>query len=333
MKGRSLGSRLAIGSALWTLGSLALAFTVGLAIVHHSPRAVGAVHYLMVGFSSAVVMAAGWAYLQRTLSPFVDLRRRLQAVRDGHAAQVDGTFPPEVQPLVQDLNALLAHQADAVVRARSRAGDLAHGLKTPLAVLAHEADRAAHDGHAELADAIRQQVARIERQIAYHLAHARAAASGSAAPVRASVLDSVEGLRRVLDRAYADRAIAVDIDVTAAATARVERGDLDEMLGNLLDNGWKWARQRVRIGARLDGSRLYIEIDDDGAGLDPSLRVSVLQRGVRADATAPGTGLGLAIVRDLAELYGGAIALGDSPLGGVRATLELPAVVEGHQTG
>jgi signal transduction histidine kinase len=159
----------------------------------------------------------------------------------------------------------------------------------------------------------------------YHLAHARAAASGATPGARCSVSESAEGLARTLRRLHADRGVSIDLRTVSTHFARAGREDLDEMLGNLLDNACKWARSRVAVGSCEADATVTIVVEDDGPGLDASMRQAVLQRGVRADEAAPGSGFGLAIVRDLAELYGGSIALDASPLGGLRASLRLPA--------
>jgi signal transduction histidine kinase len=258
------------------------------------------------------------------LSPFAELRQRLAAVHQGRDRRVEGRYPSEVQPLVDDLNALLEHRDQTVKRAIAKAGDLAHALKTPLAVLAHEADVADKAGQAELAAVMHQQVERMRRQMDYHLAHARAAASGAAPGAHCSVLVSAEGLARTLLRLHAGRGLAIQVEVDPAHTVRSEREDLDEMLGNLLDNACKWGRLQIAIASAVSGSTVVITVDDDGPGLEPSMREAVLQRGVRADEASPGSGLGLAIVRDLVELYGGSIALSSSPAGGLRARLQLP---------
>jgi signal transduction histidine kinase len=175
-----------------------------------------------------------------------------------------------------------------------------------------------------LATAILQQVDRMRRQVDYHLAHARASASGGNPAARCHVLTSADGLARTMATIHADRQIAIAVDVPHQQFARTQREDLDEMLGNLIDNACKWATSRVQIGSSVDRSEIVVTIDDDGPGVAVELRDSVLQRGVRADEAAPGSGLGLAIVADLAELYGGSITLASSPLGGLRATLRLP---------
>jgi signal transduction histidine kinase len=253
-----------------------------------------------------------------------NLRNRLNGLRSGRERRMDGAYPSEVQPLVDDLNALLDHRERAITRAIAKSGDLAHGLKTPLAILAHEAERARGAGQHEIAAAIDQQVDRMRRQVDYHLAHARAAASGTALRSRCPVAASVEGLTRTMLRLHAQRELAIDVRIDPAHAFRGRREDLDEMLGNLFDNACKWAARRVSIESAIEGDRLIVTMDDDGRGLDGSLREAVLQRGVRADEAAPGSGLGLAIVRELAGLYGGSIALSSSPGGGLRARLELP---------
>jgi signal transduction histidine kinase len=275
-------------------------------------------------FVAVVCLAAGLWQVRRGLTPVNQLRTKLAEVHAGRTRRVDGAYPAEIQPLVDDLNALLQHQEQTVQRAVSKAGDLAHGLKTPLAVLAQEGERMELAGHAALAASISQQVERMRRQIDRHLAHARAAASGATPGARCSVRESAEGLARTLERLHAGRAVAINVNVPPAHAVRGQREDLDEMLGNLLDNGCKWARTRVVISSREEGATVIIGVEDDGPGLAASQREAVLQRGVRADQAAPGSGLGLAIVRDLAELYGGSIELEASELGGLRATLRLP---------
>jgi len=192
-------------------------------------------------------------------------------------------------------------------------------------VIAKDIDSADEAGQHDLAVSMRLQVERMRRQIDWHLAQARATAAGPATGARANIGECARGLARALEHLYADRALAITVDAPADAVARVPVEDLEEMLGNLLDNACKWARSRVSVTAALQQSRVVIDVDDDGAGLDPAMRDVVLRRGVRADEAAPGSGLGLAIVRELAEAYGGAVALDRSPGGGVRARLTLPA--------
>jgi signal transduction histidine kinase len=325
---RSFRARMIAGSLIWTFGLLAVTLIIGALLVQRYPRMVWFVHNSALVVFATVLLVGGLSMLRRGLSPFNELRDRLAAVRDGRRRRVDGTYPTEVQPLVDDLNALLEHRERVVTRALAKAGDLAHGLKTPLAVLQHEANLAEAAGHHELATTIGQQVDRMRRQVDYHLAHARAAGSGAAPGARCSVSESAEGLARTLRRLQADRGVTIDVHVPPAHFVRVEREDLDEMLGNLFDNACRWGRATVTASSEALNGTIVTTVDDDGAGLDASKREIVLQRGIRADEIAPGSGLGLAIVRDLAELYGGTIALESAPSGGLRARLQLPACPE-----
>jgi signal transduction histidine kinase len=321
----SFRRRLIFGSLLWIVGLLAVTTVVGMALIHRYPHLVGFVHNSALIVFATVCLLGGLSMIRHGLSPFTELRERLGAVRDGRARRVEGRYPNEVQPLVDDLNSLLEHRNQTVQRAIAKAGDLAHALKTPLAVLAHEAEAADAAGHGELAAIMSQQVERMRRQMDYHLAHARAAASGATPGARASVKESVEGLSRTLLHLLEGHGVAIDAQIAPEHSVRAQREDLDEMLGNLLDNGCTWAKSRVAVKSAAHESDIVITVDDDGPGLDPSMCDVVLQRGVRADEAAPGSGLGLAIVRDLAELHGGSISLSRSPAGGVRARLQLPS--------
>jgi signal transduction histidine kinase len=330
---RSLRSRLVLGAVLWTIGLFFVAGFVVTFLMFRWPRTPQVFHGMFEHLPIVILMAVvgivgGLAAVRRGLAPVNQLRTRLAAVREGRDHRVQGEYPLEVQPLVDDLNALLDHREKTVARALAKAGDLAHGLKTPLAVLAHEAERIEDAGHHDLAVTMTAQVDRMRRQIEYHLAHARAAASGATLGARCSVLESAEGLSRTLLRLHAARGLAIDVCVAPEHVVRGQREDVDEMLGNLFDNACKWARARVEIASSLHDGSVVVTVDDDGPGIAESMRETVLQRGVRADEAEPGFGLGLAIVRDLAELYGGSIVLTESPAGGLRARLQLPASIQ-----
>ena len=324
MKLRSLHARLVAGVATWAVIILIGITLVGHIVALHYPHSQWLIHDSMLTLSGVVLVAAGVSVIRRGLSPFRMLRERLAAVRDGRNPRLVGEYPTEVEPLVDDLNLLLEERERRVARAVAKAGDLAHGLKTPLAVLAKDIDCAEAAGQRDLATSMRLQVERMRRHIDWHLAQARATAAGPASAARANIGECARGLARTMEHLYADRALAITVDATAAVTARVPVEDLEEMLGNLLDNACKWARTRVTVIAALHHSSIVIDVDDDGTGLEPAMRDAVLKRGVRADQAAPGSGLGLAIVRELAEAYGGAIALDRSPHGGLRARLTLP---------
>ena len=327
----TLRLRIFLGAVLWSFGLFLLS---GLILTHYmlyAPGAPGIFHHLFVHYmiivSAAMVacMVLGLIQVRRGLASFNELRSNLTGVREGHDARLGGEYPTEVQPLVNELNALLSDRELRVTRALTKAGDLAHGLKTPLTLLNQQAERAKADGQVALASAITQQVERMRRQIEYHLAHARASASGGNPTARCHVPTSADALQRTMMTIHADRHLSIDVHVSHEHFVRSQREDFEEMLGNLVDNGCKWAKTRVEVRSSLEAGRLVTTVDDDGPGLDPSLREPVLKRGVRADEAAPGSGLGLAIVADLVELYGGSISLQSSPLGGLRAVLALPA--------
>jgi len=255
------------------------------------------------------------------LQPLRRVRQAIAAVRTGRAQRLEGRFPTEIAPLSDEINALLAHNAQVLERARTQAGNLAHALKTPLSVLTNEA--AAAGG--PLAETVARQAAVMRGQIDHHLARARTAAAGSVLGARTEVAEVAQDLRRTLARIHADRGLALEVRVPPGLAFRGERQDLEEMLGNLADNACKWARTHVVVAAAAEAGSLVLTVDDDGPGLSESQREAVFGRGKRLDESVPGSGHGLAIVREIAELYGGSATLGASPLGGLRATLALPA--------
>jgi signal transduction histidine kinase len=332
MSTTSLRRRLIVGATLWTLGLFSFFGVILTYLVRAHPGPMAALHWPSTHFGfaillTAVLLAAGLLQVRRGVSPISQLRQKLAGIHAGTTTRVDGDYPDEVAPLVTDLNALLAQHELAVARAHTKAEDMAHGLKTPLAVLQKEAAAVDAAGHHDLAESLRQQISRMRRQVDYHLAHSRAAASSGGAHTRAAVTDSVDGLIRAVQRIYAERQLDIQSLVPSALSVRVEPQDLDEMIGNLLDNACKWARHHVTVSAE-PGDHVMVFVDDDGPGVPEGQREDVLRRGVRADEAAPGSGFGLAIVRDLAELYGGTIELTASPLGGTRAVLTLPAAGE-----
>jgi signal transduction histidine kinase len=326
----SLRARVFLGAFLWSAG---LFFGSGLMLTHYmlfAPEAPGIFHgfffrYKFEIFAATIVsLIVGMSQVRRGLASFNELRTNLTGVREGRESRLGGEYPSEVQPLVSELNALLSDREQRVTRALTKAGDLAHGLKTPLTLLNQQAEKAKSEGQTALAAAIAQQVERMRRQVDYHLAHARASASGGNPTARCHVLTSADALARTMMTIHADRHLAIDVGVSHEEFVRSQREDFEEMLGNLVDNACKWAKTRVALRSSVDNGDVVLTVDDDGPGLDPSLLETVLRRGVRADEAAPGSGLGLAIVADLVELYGGSIALASSPFGGLRATLRLP---------
>lgn len=271
----------------------------------------------------AGLLAAVAAQVWLGLRPLAGLRRALSAVREGRAERVRGSYPAEIQPVVDDLNTVLADKAAMLERARTQAGNLAHALKTPLSVLANEA--AALAGQGEHGNRIGREVGRMRRQVDVHLARARASGAAPALGGATPVLPAAEALARTLARLHAGREVAIAVEGDRAAAFRGEVQDLQEMLGNLMDNACKWAGQRVAVTVARQAGRVVVQVDDDGPGLPADRAAEVMRRGVRLDELVEGDGLGLAIVGELAGLYGGTLELGRSPMDGLRATLSLPS--------
>jgi signal transduction histidine kinase len=262
------------------------------------------------------------------LLPLQRVSQALAKIRDGKARRLDGKFPTEIEPLATELNSLIQHSEEVVGRARTHVSNLAHFLKTPLSVLAAEADAHGNDKEAgPLSEMVKRQVFSMRRQVDHYLSRARAAGSLDVLGNRTQVSAVMDDLSRVIARIHVARGIVIDAECEDDIYFRGERQDLEEMLGNLIDNGCKWARGRVRVRCEKGAGRLVLTIEDDGPGLSAEQRSQVGERGERLDETVPGSGLGLAIVRDISKLYGGFFALDASSLGGVLARLELPAIV------
>ncbi len=271
----------------------------------------------------AILIVAMSVFIRLALRPFDELRRGLQAIHSGAGRSLRGKFPDEVQPVVDDLNRLIAFQDAAVERARTHAGDLAHGLKTPLAVLAAVARQAAGDDRKELADAIEEQVTQMRRQVDRVLARARAGAAAAIGRKTVEVAPIAEKVVRAFTRLPDSRTLNWECSVPQNARFPGEEHDLTEILGNLLDNARKWANGRIRLTAGTAGGILRLHIEDDGPGLSQD-QAAQIARGQRWDETQPGTGFGLVITRDLAEGYRGTLELDRSELGGLRATVTVP---------
>jgi signal transduction histidine kinase len=276
-----------------------------------------------LGILGLGLLAALLIQVRFGLQPLRRMRQAVVAVRTGRAQRLEGEFPVEIAPLSDELNTLIEHNAAVLERARTQVSNLAHALKTPLSVLTNEAEA----GAGPLADTVQRQITSMRRHVDHYLSRARAAAATRVIGVRSEAAAVAEDLRRTLERIYVDRGIAIETRVEPGLAFRGERQDLEEMLGNLMDNACKWANARVVVVAREDGDRVIFTIDDDGPGLPAEQRAAAFDRGHRLDESVPGSGLGLAIVRDIAELYSGTVALDDSPLGGLRAILALPAAI------
>jgi len=254
------------------------------------------------------------------LRPLHAIQQNLGDVRAGRRDNLDGEYPTELSPLVTEINTLITHNRKVVERARTHVGNLAHALKTPLAVLKNEAK-----GTDKLSDLVRRQTDAMSSNVTHYLKRAQAAAQAEVLGARTDVREPVEGIARMLERLHRDKGLAIEVEVDGQAIFRGERGDFDELIGNLLENAAKWCKSRVNVTVTRNDDGLQVMVDDDGPGLPPEHRAKALERGKRLDESAPGTGLGLSIVTELADIYGGRLFLEDSPIGGLRARLELPA--------
>ncbi len=286
---------------------------------------------LIITFSvlAAVLLLTTMFQVRFGLAPLKRISDSLAAIRAGSAERLAGNFPEEIAPLARETNALIDANKEIVERARTHVGNLAHALKTPLSVMVNEAVARGGDPFAlkvlEQADIMRDQVAR-------HLERARLAARLTVVGSITEVAPVVTALARTMEKIHREKNLNIEVHAEDKARFRGERPDLEEMIGNLVDNACKWASSRVMIEVvceRPDPASanqvVRIVVDDDGRGLSPSEREQVAKRGQRLDETKPGSGLGLSIVVDLAALYGGGLTLGTAPIGGLRAELVLPA--------
>lgn len=286
-------------------------------------RQFATVTWIVLLLLGAGLVLAVFVQVQVGLRPLYDLRNEIAAVRKGKAARIVRAYPLEIRPLAEQVNRLLDHNQETVERQRTHVGNLAHALKTPIAVMLAEAGSAP----GALPDMVRRQTKVMQDQVDHHLRRARAAARAAhglgESTLVAEVLDEMAVM---LERVFADKGVEIDWRAPDDLAFLGERQDLQEILGNLMENAGKWSRRRVRVSAGPSGlGQLVVVVEDDGPGLPADRRDEVVKRGARLDEDAPGSGLGLSIVDDLTRAYGGRLTLGDSDMGGLKAVLELPA--------
>lgn len=276
------------------------------------------------------LLVAILAQVQFGLGPMRALESKLAAIREGRAERLEGTYPDEIQQVADELNLLIQTNAEIVERARTQVGNLAHALKTPLSVLKNEAKL--QPGH--LADKVAEQSGVMRDQISLYLDRARRAARAQTVGSATEIEPVLAALARTLERIHLERQIKITVDCPHTTKFRGERQDLEEMVGNLLDNACKWASRQVNVavGPSMDAppdGRLWVDVvvGDDGPGLPADKRKEPPVRGRRLDETKPGSGLGLSIVSETAAMYGGGLRLDQSKLGGLAVKLRLPAVV------
>jgi signal transduction histidine kinase len=275
-----------------------------------------------IGLIAAILIQIRWG-----LRPLDRVRLGLAGLRSGKEERFEGPFPSEIEPLARELNALLESNQQIIERARTQVGNLAHALKTPLSVITNEA----RSNRSPFADKIAEQAELMRTQVNSYLDRARIAARSTVIGAITEVEPVVARLARAMRRIHDDKGLSIIESVPAGARFKGEQQDLEEILGNLVDNACKWARSKVAILVdytpapdQLSDAKLVFRIDDDGPGLTEEQRAEATRRGKRLDESKPGSGLGLSIVTDLVALYGGKFRLARSPHGGLRAEIELP---------
>jgi len=288
---------------------------------------------LLVLFVTLVVATIAQVILG--LAPVRRLQRNVKQLQDGAVSRLTGRYPNEFEPLVNDFNHVLDANDKVIKRARAQAGDLAHAIQTPVAVMVNELDRAQKQlnqsgsgsddtQQVELIQTVRDQLDTLQSQVKWRLSRARVAAHAQSHHLLTPVKPIIESTLRVMYKVHAERNMRFEFKESPEAFFKGESQDLQEMVGNLVDNAGKWAKQNIQISLYSDTNNIHVVVEDDGPGIEPNKRVEVMRRGVRMDEHTPGTGLGLAIVKELCELYDGQFILEQSPLGGLKASLRLP---------
>jgi signal transduction histidine kinase len=277
--------------------------------------------FFLVALGLGLVLAV-FLQVRLGLRPLFSLGHEIADVRKGKVARLSEAYPVEIAPLAHEMNALLAHNQEVVERQRTHVGNLAHALKTPLAVITSEAEHRSDN----LSDVVTRQAKVMQGQIDHHLRRARAAARAQNLGERTAVEPALDELARMLERVFQDKGVIIDWTAPPDLMFRGERQDLLEIAGNVLENACKWCRKTVEVEATLIGpGRLRLCVDDDGPGLPDEQRDTVMKRGARLDESAPGSGLGLSIVDELARAYGGTVVMDRSALGGLKVQVDLPA--------
>jgi signal transduction histidine kinase len=322
-----LVKKLAVGSGASTR-TLVLASGIDVAELRLIQREFDTELALMLGFLGTFLLAAAWLQVMLGLRPLAILREQLAKVVAGTEKRLAGNYPGEVVPLVEELNGLIASQEQSIARARARAGDLAHGLKTPLTVLSGRARELSAAGIGEAGREIEEQIEAMRRHVERELvkariSHARAANLMTLAPLIDKVVNTMQRMPRGAEITWTK-------NVEPGLIARIDAVDGAELIGNLLDNARKWTRSEIRIAGHQNSKGVELCLEDDGPGVPEEEMASVLKRGHRLDSTVVGTGLGLAIASDIVDAYGAEMALYRSPLGGLGVKLILPSAVTPH---
>ena len=320
------GAPIRIGASLNTYSgrSAPVVFMAGLdrSAVEEEVRRFSTVMWIALLSLGVGLVVAVLLQVRIGLRPLFDLRTEIADVRKGKASRIERDYPLEIQPLAQQVNRLLDHNQEVVDRQRTPVGNLAHALKTPLSVMLAEAGQREDP----LAEVVRRQSQAMQGHVEHHLRRARAAARTLGLGERTPVGEVLDELAVTLERVFQSKGVEIDWRAPDDLGFLGERQDLQEILGNLMENGGKWCRRRVRVTAGATGlGHMVAVVEDDGPGLPEDQLEAAIRRGARLDESAPGSGLGLSIVDELARAYGGRLLLGRSDMGGLKATVELPA--------
>lgn len=317
---RLVSRRIAFGDGDWFIAAVAGSSQPIAAETAAFSRQLVAV---LAGFTALLIVAV-YVQWRISLRPLKRLGQEVEAVQEGRSRHVSETYPAEIAPLAKALNTLIDASDATLARARQHVGNLAHAMKTPLSVMTNDA--AKEDG--PLARSVREQSVTMQRQLRYYLDRAQMAARERTIGTVTDVGPALERLMKAMARLGEHDGVRVSFEAGPAVRFAGERQDFEEIAGNLVDNAIKWANSTVRVALDVDKQtnrkKFYLIIDDDGPGLSAKARQDVLSRGRRLDETKPGSGLGLSIVAELVEVYGGSLALDDSPAGGLRVVVGLP---------
>ncbi|MEL6687134.1 MAG: sensor histidine kinase [Pseudomonadota bacterium] len=278
----------------------------------------------LMGLLIAGLVAAIFAQVRLGLRPLFALAERVADVREGRSTSVEGQYPAEISGLADELNSLIVHNRNVVERAQTHVGNLAHALKTPIAVLRNEAGL----DSSVSTDIVQRQTDAMSAQVDHHLRRARAAARGQVIGLSCDVDEVLSALARTLPKIHRDKTLVIDVDGESGLRFRGGKRDLEDMIGNLMDNAAKWTTSAIEVSRTAQDAQFSLVIEDDGPGIPDSEIETALKRGARLDEATPGSGLGLAIVNDLAEAYSGTLSLKRSSLGGLRAELTLPRALQ-----
>ncbi len=300
-------------------------FAIGVSLEPYNDRQATFRNYLIGWFLGVTLMMllVVSGLLTFVLRPVHRLERQVREVEAGDRVKLTGNYPSELVGLADNLNMLIDTERRRLVRYRNTLDDLAHSLKTPLAamhtLLAEQRSQPAEDR----SEALNRELERMDQRVSYQLRRARASGATGLGTEPVAVAPVIDDLKQTLDKVYRDKRVACSVTVAPGASFRGDPGDLTEILGNLMDNAYKYCAGRVRVKAVSTRERLAITVADDGKGIDEEFAAQLFQRGKRADESVPGQGIGLAVVRETVELYRGALSVGKSDLGGAELRVEL----------